>query len=109
MPATDSVAALAVAVRISSGLTEVRYDEGGEPTTASVGIASFPRDAGDKEALLRAADTALYWAKDHGRDRAMVFDPEIGDADGPRDRLRRLEEESSAADRPYSGRRGRRA
>ena len=34
----------------------------------SAGIASFPKDAGDFEALLRRADDALYKVKEAGRD-----------------------------------------
>lgn len=46
--------------------------------TVSVGIAAFPDHAASPEALLDAADAALYRAKHRGRDRcemASVFDP----------------------------------
>lgn len=36
---------------------------------ASIGIAIFPRDAGDREGLLKCADAALYQAKAAGRNR----------------------------------------
>ncbi|MFD0739538.1 diguanylate cyclase [Lysobacter koreensis] len=39
------------------------------PTTASLGIASFPADAAAPDTLLDRADTALYRAKANGRDR----------------------------------------
>jgi diguanylate cyclase (GGDEF)-like protein len=39
------------------------------PMTASVGAATFPDDAGDAIALLKAADAALYASKRAGRDR----------------------------------------
>ncbi len=38
----------------------------------SIGIASFPLNAGDMRSLIVAADTALYYAKAAGRDRVMV-------------------------------------
>jgi diguanylate cyclase (GGDEF)-like protein len=41
--------------------------------TASLGIALYPEHAGDAEALLRAADEALYDAKAAGRDQVRVF------------------------------------
>jgi diguanylate cyclase (GGDEF)-like protein len=41
--------------------------------SASVGIAIFPDDAKDSEQLERAADAAMYHAKDLGRDRAEAF------------------------------------
>ena len=37
--------------------------------TASGGVATLPRDAGDSVTLFRAADRALYAAKNAGRDR----------------------------------------
>ena len=40
--------------------------------TVSVGVASFPEDANDPEALVRAADAALYRAKDAGRNGVVL-------------------------------------
>ncbi len=40
--------------------------------TASVGIARFPDNAREGEALVAAADEALYRAKSEGRNRAAV-------------------------------------
>jgi diguanylate cyclase (GGDEF)-like protein len=37
--------------------------------TVSIGVASYPRDGTESEALLRAANAALYRAKVAGRDR----------------------------------------
>jgi diguanylate cyclase (GGDEF)-like protein len=37
--------------------------------TVSIGIAAFPEHGGDLDTLLKAADTALYSAKEAGRDR----------------------------------------
>lgn len=39
------------------------------PITASIGVASFPYDAADANALLEAADAAMYHSKRLGRDR----------------------------------------
>ncbi len=41
----------------------------------SLGLASFPRDARTAEALLSAADEALYESKKSGRNRLSVFMP----------------------------------
>lgn len=45
--------------------------------TASIGISSFPRDAGDAETLTRSADTAMYQAKARGKNACAVFEPEM--------------------------------
>ena len=44
--------------------------------TLSAGVATFPHDAGDDAALLRAADAKLYLAKQAGRNRVMP-DPRL--------------------------------
>ncbi len=44
--------------------------------TASIGVTLFPDDASDAETLLRHADQAMYVAKEQGRNRYRLFDPE---------------------------------
>jgi len=46
---------------------------------ASVGVALCPSHGHDAEALLKAADLALYRAKQDGRGRYRLFAPEMGD------------------------------
>ena len=41
--------------------------------TTSVGIASYPEDGEDSDALLRNADIAMYWAKEQGRDNYASY------------------------------------
>jgi diguanylate cyclase (GGDEF)-like protein/PAS domain S-box-containing protein len=45
--------------------------------TASVGIATFPEDGEDAEALLHNADTAMYRAKELGRNNFQLCTPEL--------------------------------
>lgn len=45
--------------------------------TASVGVATYPGHAGDVVTLISAADRALYAAKALGRDRAVIYSPEV--------------------------------
>ncbi len=42
--------------------------------TASLGLAIGPSDGTDVQTLVKSADTAMYRAKDAGRDRLQVFD-----------------------------------
>jgi EAL domain-containing protein (putative c-di-GMP-specific phosphodiesterase class I) len=52
---------------------------GGEQAlvTASIGIAAFPGDGDSAEALLSAADAAMYQAKQSGRNAYRFYTPEI--------------------------------
>src|SRR5262249_61773081 len=53
---------------LAVGLTDAGY-----PLRMSVGIATYPFDGAGPTALLRAADQALYAAKDLGKDRMASF------------------------------------
>ena len=46
-------------------------------TTVSVGVSVFPRDGTDMGELLRHSDTAMYQAKDRGRNNYQLFSPSM--------------------------------
>ena len=46
-------------------------------TTASIGIALYPRDGRDADDLLKNADMAMYQAKEGGRNTCHFFSPEL--------------------------------
>ncbi|TGD74005.1 EAL domain-containing protein [Mangrovimicrobium sediminis] len=48
--------------------------------TCSIGIALAPQHAKDVEGLLRCADTAMYRAKNTGKNNFMVYDPGMDEA-----------------------------
>jgi diguanylate cyclase (GGDEF)-like protein len=58
----------------------------GEPfrVTFSAGVAEFDTDGRDLQSLYRAADAAMYAAKQAGRDRVLPAGWEPGQGDGPR-------------------------
>ena len=43
--------------------------------TTSIGVALYPTDGQDAETLVRNADTAMYRAKDQGRDNTQLYTP----------------------------------
>ncbi|MER8752713.1 EAL domain-containing protein [Mesorhizobium sp. M1050] len=46
-------------------------------TTASIGIANYPKDGASPETLLANADAAMYRAKEFGRDNFQFYAPEF--------------------------------
>ena len=63
----------------------------GASATVSVGVATFPDQAGDLAGLERAADTALYWAKQNGKNRFCMYSPSVAEAQAPEELERRIE------------------
>jgi diguanylate cyclase (GGDEF)-like protein len=56
-------------------------------TSASVGASIYPDHAADAEGLLRAADVALFRAKELGRNRFTLYSPALYDAAAQRFRM----------------------
>jgi diguanylate cyclase (GGDEF)-like protein/PAS domain S-box-containing protein len=46
-------------------------------TTVSIGVSVFPRDGANMGELLRHSDTAMYQAKDRGRNNFQLFNPSM--------------------------------
>jgi diguanylate cyclase (GGDEF)-like protein/PAS domain S-box-containing protein len=56
--------------------------------TASIGLATFPDDGEDVDALLANADAAMYRAKESGRDRVGLYSPGLNETINEKFRLR---------------------
>jgi diguanylate cyclase (GGDEF)-like protein len=78
LPETDGDTAAVIAERVRASIEE--SCSGGEAltggsiapaVTASIGVAAWPHDAPDGDALLEAADRATYAAKQGGRNRVV--------------------------------------
>jgi diguanylate cyclase (GGDEF)-like protein len=66
--------ALAIAHRIREAMRRpFRLDKREIATTTSIGVALYPADGGDALTLLKHADTAMYHAKDRGRDNYQLY------------------------------------
>jgi diguanylate cyclase (GGDEF)-like protein len=72
LPRTSSEPAEAVGNELRLGLAR-ELAEAGFPLRVSAGLATYPFDGGAGSQLLRAADQALYAAKDRGKDRVVGF------------------------------------
>jgi diguanylate cyclase (GGDEF)-like protein/PAS domain S-box-containing protein len=74
LPDTDQRGAALVAQKLVDALRTPLDAAGSEVlVTASVGVAMFPDNGGDRETLLKAADLAMYGAKETGRDTHQLF------------------------------------
>ncbi len=77
-----------VAQRLIESLTAPVEIDGHElVVTPSIGIAVAPRDAGDVEGLLKAADTAMYHAKKSGKSDFLFYDSDMDESGVDRLRL----------------------
>jgi len=76
----DHVEAAAVARRIIERIEQpIRIDDHEVYISASIGIALYPGAATDKDELLRNADLAMYYAKDHGKHTFQFFEASMNE------------------------------
>jgi diguanylate cyclase (GGDEF)-like protein len=72
----DKTSAAQVAEQIRDTIEQTRFageeTQPGGSLTVSIGVASVPEDAKDGDELVKAADRALYRAKNDGRNRVSV-------------------------------------
>ena len=78
LPNADKQEASSVTVRVQKAIGQEQFEGEGQSqpggkVTLSIGVATFPADANNKDGLIEAADSALYRAKQSGRNRVCVF------------------------------------
>jgi diguanylate cyclase (GGDEF)-like protein/putative nucleotidyltransferase with HDIG domain len=102
LPGRDDQQALPVAESVLERISETACEHG-ETLTVSIGIATYPQHGIERTELVRVADNALYWAKEHGRNQVRIYRPDVielaelrGLADGP-DRAARFRAAASLA------------
>ena len=73
LPGTDETGAKIIAERLREEIEKfsIRLNKQSIKTSASIGIASYPRDGDSLDFLMKAADAALYEAKTTGRNRVV--------------------------------------
>jgi diguanylate cyclase (GGDEF)-like protein/putative nucleotidyltransferase with HDIG domain len=72
----DEQKALAAGRSIVERIAAVEFDDIGE-VTVSAGLATFPVQGHGRDELIRLADSALYWAKEHGKNRVRLYRPDV--------------------------------
>lgn len=70
--------AASIAAKILAALTLPHWIDGHELiTTTSIGISLYPEDGDNPEALIKSADTAMYHAKEKGRNNYQFYKDEM--------------------------------
>ncbi|MGE5344278.1 MAG: GGDEF domain-containing protein [Candidatus Omnitrophota bacterium] len=81
LPSTDKVGAFLAADRFREVVEEEKF-EGRETqpqgkVTVSIGIAGYPEHGQTVEEILDRADKALYFAKNNGRNKAVIYNADL--------------------------------
>jgi diguanylate cyclase (GGDEF)-like protein len=73
----DEISAYRQLEEIQQQLVRTEAASPAGPVTISAGIATFPSHAEDADELQRRADGALYWSKEHGKNRSCLYSPSV--------------------------------
>jgi diguanylate cyclase (GGDEF)-like protein/putative nucleotidyltransferase with HDIG domain len=102
LPRRDEQESLSIAQSVIERVSEA-VCEHGDSVFISGGIATYPQHGVERSELVRVADSALYLAKEHGKNRVRVYRPDLLElaelrrlAEGP-DRAARLRAAASLA------------
>jgi diguanylate cyclase (GGDEF)-like protein/putative nucleotidyltransferase with HDIG domain len=76
LPGYETPEALTAAESIIDRIGTLDFGHMGS-VTVSAGIALAPEHARGRDELLKLVDSALYWAKEYGKNRARVYRPDV--------------------------------
>ena len=76
LPGRDEAGAQMAAQAIVSRIGGAELEPAGE-VTVSAGIATVPAEGLGRDELVRRADSALYWAKEYGKNQVRVWRPDV--------------------------------
>ena len=74
-PGERAATAAAAAEEAVRTLSAEGWEQG--PLNMTAGIATYPDHSDDRNALVRVADIALYWAKGEGKNRVCIYRPDM--------------------------------
>jgi diguanylate cyclase (GGDEF)-like protein len=73
LPGLDERSAVSVARSIVERVSAAQIEHVGN-VTVSAGVATYPIQGAGRDELIRLADSALYWAKEDGKNRARTYE-----------------------------------
>ena len=76
LPGYGESAALTAASSVVERIAALDLEQVGS-VTVSAGVAISPQHARDRDELIRLADSALYWAKEYGKNRVRAYRPDV--------------------------------
>ncbi len=81
LPQTDKVGAYLAAERLREGMEKQAFPgaetQPQKKLTISIGLAAFPEHGAGANEILNRADKALYFAKESGRNRTVIYNEQI--------------------------------
>ena len=76
LPGYDENAAVTAAASVVERIAAIEFEQIGS-VTVSAGVATSPAHAAERDELIRLADSALYWAKEYGKNRVRSYRPDV--------------------------------
>jgi diguanylate cyclase (GGDEF)-like protein/putative nucleotidyltransferase with HDIG domain len=76
LPGYGESAALTAASSVVERISALDLEQVGA-VTVSAGVAISPQHAAERDELIRLADSALYWAKEYGKNRVRAYRPDV--------------------------------